>query len=620
MAILIRNLFIFALVLAASGLLGLFYSLENRLPTRDFSQLAQDLRANEIVDLQIEGSAINATTRSGLRYRSLVPEPHLLLNQFASSALHIRYRPDYTLYYFQGGLFLFALALASVIWISLATIKKRQQEAEKHFARDKRIVPSANVQQVRFKDVAGLPEAQEELQEVVTFLKNPGIFTAVGATIPRGMLLLGPPGTGKTLLARAIAGEAGVPFYSFSGSDFVEMFVGVGASRVRDLFSEAKENAPCIVFIDEIDAVGSNRANGSGDGNDERGQTLNALLVEMDGFASTDNIIVLGATNRPDILDPALRRPGRFDRQITILPPDLKGRLAILRVHCQKVTLASDVDLEEVAQFTSGFTGAELASLVNEAALLAVRKNLPAINGPLFELARDRIVLGVERKGMVITAKDKKILAHHEAGHAIVAKILPESDPVHKITIIPRGQALGQTQQLPLGDRHAYGRQYLQNRITILLGGRAAEEMIFAEQTTRAENDLIQATEIATHMVCKWGMGQSLGPRVYLVEQGGFLGGGSQRLDMSNATAAAIDREINDLLAMCYRQAMDILEAERVFLKVLAEILYQTETIDSEEFEIIHQCSLTKKKMKTRHAEIETECSLCPARGQCLHY
>ncbi len=620
MAILIRNLFIFVLVLAAGGVGALAYSLEHRLPLQNFSQLGQDLQAGEITDLQINGSSVTATTRSGLRYRTLAPEPHLLFSRLDPSALTIRYQADYTLYYFQGGLFFFALALASVIWISLATIKRRQQEAEKHFARDKRIIPSSHVQQVRFKDVAGLPEAQEELQEVVTFLKNPGMFTAVGATIPRGMLLLGPPGTGKTLLARAIAGEAGVPFYSFSGSDFVEMFVGVGASRVRDLFAEAKENAPCIVFIDEIDAVGSSRAIGSGDGNDERGQTLNALLVEMDGFGTTDNIIVLGATNRPDILDPALRRPGRFDRHITIMPPDLKGRSAILRVHCQKVSLAADVDLEEIAQFTSGFTGAELASLVNEAALLAVRKNLPAINSALFELARDRIVLGVERKGMIITAKDKKILAHHEAGHAIVAKLLPESDPVHKITIIPRGQALGQTQQLPLGDRYAYGREYLKNRITILLGGRAAEELVFGEQTTRAENDLIQATEIATQMIGKWGMGQSLGPQVYLLEQGGFLGGGSQRLDMSNATATAIDREISDLLSGCYRQAMEILQAERPFLKVLAEILYQTETIDSEEFEIIYECSLTKKKMKTRHAEVETECSLCPARGQCLHY
>jgi cell division protease FtsH len=599
---------------------GLFYSLENRFPARDFSQLRQDLEQHEVTELQIRGNMIEVTTTSGLRYTTHAPEPQLLLSRFDTAKLRINYREDFMLYYFQGGLFVFALLLGSVIWASLAMAKRQQQETEKRFARDKRIVPTLHGVQVRFKDVAGLPEAQEELQEVVTFLKHPELFAAVGATIPRGMLLQGPPGTGKTLLARAIAGETGVPFYSFSGSDFVEMFVGVGASRVRDLFIEAKKNAPCIVFIDEIDAVGSSRVAGSTDGNDERGQTLNALLVEMDGFSSTDNIIVLGATNRPDILDPALRRPGRFDRQITILPPDIKGRLAILRVHCQKVNLAPDVNLEEIAQFTSGFTGAELASLVNEAALLTVRKKMKAIDRSLFDLARDRIVLGVERKGMVITEKDKTILAHHEAGHAIVAKLLPESDPVHKITIIPRGQALGQTQQLPLGDRYAYGREYLKNRITILLGGRAAEQLIFNDQTTRAENDLVQATEIATNMICKWGMGESLGPQVYLVDQGGYLGGGNLRLAMSNATAGAIDREIKELLTSCYNQAMEILTNERVFLEALAEILLQSETIDKEEFEIIFECSLTKKKMKARHEDVETECAICPAKGQCLHY
>ncbi len=397
------------------------------------------------------------------------------------------------------------------------------------------------------------------------------------------------------------------------------MFVGVGASRVRDLFAEAKRNAPCIVFIDEIDAVGTMRTAGASDGNDERGQTLNALLVEMDGFASTDSILVLGATNRPDILDPALRRPGRFDRQITILPPDVRGRIEILKRHARKVTLAEDVELKNIAQITSGFTGAELASLVNEAALLAARKGKTRISRVHFDLARDRILLGVERKGMMLTEQDKKILAYHEAGHAIVAKMLPESDPIHKITIIPRGRALGQTQQMPLGDRHAYGKRYLMNRISMLLGGRAAEKLIFHEYTTQAANDLVQATEIATNMVCKWGMGESLGPQAYAVDDGGFLGGGAHRLAVSNETASQLDQEVKQLLTSCFNQAMAILDREKYFLKVLSEILLQVETLDAEEFEIIYQCALKKKAQRYGPKPEESECAICPARGECLH-
>ncbi|WP_136810256.1 ATP-dependent zinc metalloprotease FtsH [Desulfosediminicola flagellatus] len=617
MAVLVRNLMIFSLAVFAIFLGCLFYYLDSKLPVGSYNQFTQDLRDGSVKALHITGSRIEVIPVIRDRYQTQVPDPQSILNQFDLSEVEIVFSADYTKYYYQVGMVVGVVIFAFVVFIS--TYTRRSSGEEQKFASERLMMPGDALMNVRFSDVAGIPEAREELEEVVTFLKEPGIFRAIGATIPRGMLLQGPPGTGKTLLARAIAGEAGVPFYSFSGSDFVEMFVGVGASRVRDLFSEAKQNAPCIVFIDEIDAVGTIRSAGATDGNDERGQTLNALLVEMDGFGSTDSILVLGATNRPDILDPALRRPGRFDRQITILPPDVKGRLDILNTHTRKVTLSEDVNIEEVAQISSGFTGAELASLVNEAALLAARKGQREIGRSHFDQARDRILLGVERKGMVLTNNDKKILAHHEAGHAIVAKMLPETDPIHKITIIPRGTALGQTQQLQLGDRYAYGKRYLMNRISTLLGGRAAEKMIFNEFTTQAESDLVQATEIATNMVCRWGMGESLGPQAYAVESGGFLNEGASRLTVSDETAHELDREIKQLLVACYNQALAILEREKYFLKVLSEILLQVETLDSEEFEIIYQCSLTKKAQKYGPKIDESECAVCPAKGQCLH-
>jgi cell division protease FtsH len=468
---------------------------------------------------------------------------------------------------------------------------------------------------VTFKDVAGIPEALEELQEIVAFLKDPDQFSQVGATIPRGVLLQGPPGTGKTLLARAIAGEAGVPFYSFSGSDFVEMFVGVGASRVRDLFKEAKKNAPCIVFIDEIDAVGGSRSGGaSASGSDERSQTLNALLVEMDGFDSTDNIIVLAATNRPDILDSALRRPGRFDRQVTILPPDIKGRHKILQIHGDKIKMAEDLDLNKIAQMCPGFTGAELANLVNEAALMAARSGKKAVDYTDFELARDRILMGVERKGMIMTEQDRIILAYHEAGHAIIAKSLPDADPLHKITIIPRGRALGQTQQLALSDRHAYSYIYLKNRITILMGGRAAEDIAFNQRSTGAQGDILQATEIATNMICKWGMNESMGPQAFTVDDSGFLGGSAHRLPMADETARTIDSEIKTLLATCYEEARTIVSQKFYLLKNLASILIQVETLDNEEFDIIVGCSSTKNCNSE-----ECDCATCPGNQSCVH-
>lgn len=617
MAKLVRNLFIAFLVLSATGLAAVMYHLDTRLPERSYNHLMADITGERVASLHIVGNTVRVEPSVLQPYQVIVPDSQALVDRLSSSQIEITLGHDYSEYYFQAALFGVLLAFSLVVVLSYAGRKPNGDDLK--FARDRLIMPGASADTIRFNDVAGIPEAREELEEVVTFLKFPERFRSVGASIPRGLLLQGPPGTGKTLLARAIAGEAGVPFYRFSGSDFVEMFVGVGASRVRDLFNEAKKHAPCIVFIDEIDAVGGMRTTGASDGNDERGQTLNALLVEMDGFASTDSILVLAATNRPDILDPALRRPGRFDRQITILPPDVRGRIEILATHAKKVTLADDVDLKNIAQITSGFTGAELASLVNEAALLAARKGMTSITRSHFDQARDRILLGVERKGMVLTEQDKKILAYHEAGHAIVAKMLPESDPIHKITIIPRGRALGQTQQLPLGDRHAYGKRYLMNRISMLLGGRAAEKLMFNEFTTQAANDLVQATEIASNMVCKWGMGESLGPQAYAAEDEGFLGGSAHRLAVSNDTASLLDQEVKQLLTACYNQAIAILEREKYFLKVLSQILLQVETLDAEEFEIIYQCSLSKKAQRYGPKPEESECAICPAKGHCMH-
>lgn len=593
MAILVRNLLIYFIFCFAFFIGGMIYHLETRLAQKDFSDLLNDIDANRVTSLVVKDDVVQVTTDDGNQYMTVVQEPAYLVSSWHAGAIRVSYRKDYTEILFFGIGLVFSVSLLLVSWLSL---RIKPATPASVFANEKLISPGAeDQQQITFDDVAGIPEAKEELQEIVGFLQNPERYNEIGATAPKGVLLQGPPGTGKTLLARAIAGEAGVPFYSFSGSDFVEMFVGVGAQRVRDLFGEAKKNAPCIVFIDEIDAVGASRKSSSSDGNDERGQTLNALLVEMDGFSPTDNIVVMAATNRPDILDPALKRSGRFDRQITIVPPDIKGRRKILDVHCRKVKVSPDVDFENISVMTSGFTGAEIASLVNEAALLAARHGKKEIDQGDFDLARDRILLGVERKGMVITERDKRILAFHEAGHAIVAKMLPDSDPVHKITIIPRGRALGQTQQLPMNDRQAYSKQYLKNRITTLMGGRAAEELVFGIKSTGGQSDIQQATELATSMVCKWGMSEGLGSQVYVIDDGDFLGPTNQRLAMSIRTENQVDKEIRNLLDECYSEAVAILSNERLFLSVLADILMQVETVDGEEFDIIYSCSVKKK-------------------------
>ncbi|RUM42836.1 MAG: cell division protein FtsH [Desulfocapsa sp.] len=619
MAILIRNLFIFFIfTVIGVGSYG-FWTLEHRLRTVNYSEFRYCLQHHDLVSITFIGNKVIATHRAGDSYETSVPNPEKLISELQDRNIQIKFKKDRSQQIFDTFALIYVVLLLLTVIISLSNKRKLEDKEEKNkFASDKLILPDSNAQKITFADVAGIPEALEELQEIVNFLKNPDQYADIGAVSPKGVLLQGPPGTGKTLLSRAIAGEAEVPFYSFSGSDFVEMFVGVGASRVRDIFKEAKEHAPCIIFIDEIDAVGGSRAGGAtASGQDERSQTLNALLVEMDGFSSTDTIVVLAATNRPDILDPALRRPGRFDRQVNILPPDIKGRRKILAIHTAKVNLSPDVDLDKIAHMVPGFTGAELANLVNEAALLAARNNKQHVEIEDFEFARDRILMGVERKGMIMSAQDRKILAYHEAGHAIVAKTLPDADPIHKITIIPRGRALGQTQQLSVNDKTSYNYDYLKARITILMGGRAAEEVAFSQKTTGAQGDIVQATEIATNMICKWGMSDAIGPQAMVIDDSGFLGGAAQRLEMSDKSSELVDSEIKKLLLQCSKEATNIVKEQFYLLKQLAAILLDVETIDDEEFDIIMACHFTDKIEAGIH-EMD-QCKKCPAKDSCIH-
>jgi cell division protease FtsH len=450
------------------------------------------------------------------------------------------------------------------------------------FGKSRARLLNESAKKVTFHDVAGIDEAKEELQEIVEFLKDPKKFTRLGGRIPKGVLLVGAPGTGKTLLARAIAGEAGVPFFSISGSDFVEMFVGVGASRVRDLFLQGKKNAPCIIFIDEIDAVGRHRGAGLGGGHDEREQTLNQLLVEMDGFETNEGVILISATNRPDVLDPALLRPGRFDRQVVVPIPDIRGREGILKVHLQNKPLAPNVNILQLAKGTPGFSGADLENLVNEAALLAARRDRDLIDMADFEEAKDKVMMGLERKSMIISEEEKRNTAYHEAGHALVAMLLPGTDPVHKVTIIPRGRALGLTQQLPQDDRHSYSRVYLVNSISILMGGRVAEELIFQERTTGASNDIERATQLARRMVCEWGMSETLGPLTFgKREEQIFLGREiAQHRDYSEQTAITIDQEVRTIVEENFQRAHQLLTENLEILHAMAQALLEKETLD----------------------------------------
>ncbi len=458
------------------------------------------------------------------------------------------------------------------------------------FGKAKARMLSDSQNKVTFADVAGIDEAKDEVEEIIAFLKDPKKFQRLGGRIPKGVLLIGPPGTGKTLLARAIAGEAGVPFFSISGSDFVEMFVGVGASRVRDLFEQGKKHAPCIIFIDEIDAVGRHRGAGLGGGHDEREQTLNQLLVEMDGFESNDGVIIIAATNRPDVLDPAILRPGRFDRRITVPRPDVRGREEILRVHAKRTPLSPDVDLELLARGTPGFSGADLENLVNEAALLAARQDKDALNMADFELAKDKVYMGTERRSMVISDEEKRTTAVHEAGHTLISVLITHHDPVHKVTIIPRGPALGVTWYLPKDDRHNLSKEQAESSIAVALGGRIAEEIAFGRMTTGAGNDIEKATEIAHKMVCEWGMSEKLGPLAYgKKEESIFLGRDyAQRTqDYSEQTAQEIDQEVRGIVQRQYIRVKDLLTTSRETLKRLADSLIERETLDSEEIHAV---------------------------------
>jgi cell division protease FtsH len=468
------------------------------------------------------------------------------------------------------------------------------------FGKSRARLLSAQQKKATFKDVAGTDEAKEELQEIIEFLKDPQKFQKLGGRIPKGVLLVGPPGTGKTLLARAIAGEANVPFFSISGSDFVEMFVGVGASRVRDLFEQGKKNAPCIIFIDEIDAVGRHRGAGLGGGHDEREQTLNALLVEMDGFESNEGVILIAATNRPDVLDPALLRPGRFDRRVVVARPDVKGREEILRVHTRKVPLADDVELSIIARGTPGFSGADLANLVNEAALWAARQNRKFVMQVDFEMSKDKVLMGVERKSMILSDEEKKNTAYHEAGHALVAAMTPGADPVHKVTIIPRGMALGLTMQLPEDDKHTYTREYLEAMLAVLMGGRSAEEIFLGHITTGAGNDIERATDLARNMVCEWGMSE-LGPLAYgKKDEAIFLGREiTQHRDYSEDTAIQIDKEVKRIVNGGYENAKRLLLNNRETLERIAQALLEREVIDANEVKMLMEGKPLPEKPRT---------------------
>lgn len=581
-----RN-FLLLMLLAVGGLVVYnLFVFEKRPPSLGYSEFISRIDKGEIKSVHLKGGEISGIDSNGQSFSSFAPEVAALLPLLEGRHIEITAAPGRS---GSGGASAFlpwVILLGS--WLFLLFFQRKGGMGNSGFAKSKALAVSPRGPKVTFADVAGIDEAKEELAEIISFLRDSKKYTGLGGRLPRGVLLQGPPGTGKTLLAKAIAGEAGVPFYSISGSDFVEMFVGVGASRVRDLFSQAKKSSPCIIFIDEIDAVGGHRASGSAaGGQDERQQTLNALLVEMDGFQSDETVVLVAATNRPDILDPALLRPGRFDRQVTIMPPDIKGRLQILEVYGQKLVMADQVRLQEVAATTPGFTGAELANLMNESALLAARSGKTSVELVDIEEAKDKIMMGTEHKGLILSEDERRTTAYHEAGHAILAWLLPGTDPLHKITIIPRGRALGMTQQVALSDRHSYSKEYLTNRIKIMLGGRTAEEIVFNQFTTGASNDLQAATNLATRMVTELGMSEHLGPRAYTRGDEGFLGGGRDRLLYGEETARSIDAEINLLIESCYQEAMIILEGKLEHLHRLAALLLEQETIDGRMVDVL---------------------------------
>ncbi len=596
-----RSIFLWVVVIVAVVALWQFLA---QVKSRDvdqfnYSEFTQKLTDGEIQQItmtgnKVEGEYLPAGSEILRSFRVIIPKgsEETIANQLDAKGVMVEVNESEQsswIYVILTSWFPIILFLA--FWIFLMRQMQSGGNKALSFGKSRARLSTSQQKKVTFKDVAGVEEAKEELQEIIDFLKEPQKFQKLGGRIPKGVLLMGPPGTGKTLLARAIAGEASVPFFSISGSDFVEMFVGVGASRVRDLFEQGKKNAPCIIFIDEIDAVGRHRGAGLGGGHDEREQTLNQLLVEMDGFESNEGVILIAATNRPDVLDPALLRPGRFDRQVVVTLPDIKGRDAILKVHIRKTPLAEDVDLSVLARGTPGFSGAQLANLVNEAALNAARYDRKAVNMEDFEQAKDKVLMGKERKSMIMNDTEKRTTAYHEAGHALVAYKLPDADPLHKVTIIPRGRALGVTMQLPEEDKYNYTKEYMESSITILMGGRVAEQIFLRSCTTGASNDLERATDLARKMVCEWGMSEAMGPLTYgKKEEQIFLGREiAQHQDYSEQTAVKIDKEVERMVLRSYDKAKKILEANRTPLIRLAETLLEFETLDGDEVKTVVQ-------------------------------
>jgi len=593
----VKNLLLFLVVVVIVVVLWNLGTARAGVEELPFSEFLDRLQKNEVAEVMIRGNEIlwrsaESTPRTGLSTRpydftTYSPGYDDLVGLLREHNVKIKAKEPS-----QGSLWTAILTwwLPVLALVVLWFVFYRQMQAggskAMAFGKSRARLLSASQKRVTFKDVAGADEAKEELNEIIEFLRDPQKFTKLGGKIPKGVLLMGPPGTGKTLLARAVAGEAEVPFYSISGSDFVEMFVGVGASRVRDLFEQGKKNAPCIIFIDEIDAVGRHRGAGLGGGHDEREQTLNALLVEMDGFETNEGVILVSATNRPDVLDPALLRPGRFDRRVVVNRPDLNGRGEILKVHTEKIKLAEGVDLNVIARSTPGFSGADIANLVNEAALRAARLSKTSVAMEDFEYAKDKVMMGVERRSLVMSEQEKRNTAYHEAGHALVATLLPDADPLHKVTIIPRGMALGLTQQLPMEDRYTYSKNYLEAELQVLMGGRLAEQVAFGEEhmTTGAGNDLERATEVARKMVCEWGM-SSLGPLTFgKREEAIFLGKEFARhQDYSEATAVEIDQEIKRLVASAYQRAHDLILNHRSALDRIARELLEIEVLEGED-------------------------------------
>jgi cell division protease FtsH len=569
---------------------NLFNQPKSKIEKVDYSDFRSSLESGSLKEVIIQGKNISGKYTNGKEFKSYAPDDPDLVRALREKGVKLSAKPeDQSPWYMTILISWFPMIILIAVWIFFMRQVQVGGGKAMSFGKSRAKLLTKDEQKVTFEDVAGVDEAKGELEEIIAFLKEPKKFTQLGGKIPKGVLLVGAPGTGKTLLAKAIAGEAGVPFFSISGSDFVEMFVGVGASRVRDLFIQGKKHAPCIIFIDEIDAVGRHRGAGLGGGHDEREQTLNQLLVEMDGFLTNEGVILIAATNRPDVLDPALLRPGRFDRRVVVPTPDVKGREGILKVHTKNVPVANDVDLQVLARGTPGFCGADLANMVNEAALLAARQGKKSVEMTDFEQAKDKVLMGVERKSMIISQDEKNNTAYHEGGHTLVARLMPHADPVHKVTIIPRGMSLGLTQQLPLDDKYTYTKDYLLTSITILMGGRSAEELVLKDRTTGAGNDLERATELARKMVCEWGMSDELGPLTFgKKEEQIFLGREiAQHRDYSEETAIKIDQEVNKIVTSSYEKAKRLIIENVNALHRLASALLEKESLDGKEIDEI---------------------------------